>query len=219
MMCSLLFLCIRKNIICELPEIKFRDQRQATSIFSEQLPHVNISSKQRWRHLASQFNGRRKGAWFFVRKIKHHFLEINHTMQTQSTARFTEKISDHFKEIEPSLQPHLPATSQKVPLEYKWLFWQMVVQSSSRKRILRKPWPSSFWHKKNVISFHKVYLGKDSTLFFFSSSHLWGDSQALLRWFPSVRFRELTVWCHSSRRAKKWSSEDYCNFGNCRKEV
>ena len=54
---------------------------------------------------------------FFVRKIKH-FLEINHTMQTQSTARFTEKISDHFKEIEPSLQPHLPATSQKVPLEY-----------------------------------------------------------------------------------------------------
>ena len=39
-------------------------------------------------------------------------------MQTQSTARFTEKISDHFKEIEPSLQPHLPATSQKVPLEY-----------------------------------------------------------------------------------------------------
>ena len=159
MMCSLLFSCIRKNIICELPEIKFRDQRQATSIFSEQLPHVNISSKQRWRHLASQFNGRRKGAWFFVRKIKHHFLEINHTMQTQSTARFTEKISDHFKEIEPSLQPHLPATSQKVPLEYKWLFWQMVVQSSSRKRILRKPWPSSFWHKKNVTSFHKVYLG------------------------------------------------------------
>ena len=62
MMCSLLFSCIRKNIICELPEIKFRDQRQATSIFSEQLPHVNISSKQRWRHLASQFNGRRKGA-------------------------------------------------------------------------------------------------------------------------------------------------------------
>ena len=39
-------------------------------------------------------------------------------MQTQSTARFTEKISDHFKEIEPSLQPHLPATSQKVPLEW-----------------------------------------------------------------------------------------------------
>lgn len=159
MMCSLLFSCIRKNIICELPEIKFRDQRQATSIFNEQLPHVNITSKQRWRHLASQFNGRRKGPWFFVRKIKHHFLEINHTMQTQSTARFTEKISDHFKEIEPSLQPHLPATSQKVPLEYKWLFWQMVVQSSSRKRILRKPWPSSFWHKKNVTSFHKVYLG------------------------------------------------------------
>lgn len=218
-MCSLLFLCIRKNVICELPEIKFRDQRQATSIFSEQLPHVNISSKQRWRHLASQFHGRRKGLWFFVRKIKHHFLGINNTMQTQSTARFTEKISDHFKEIEPSLQPHLPATSQKVPLEYKWLFWQMVVQSSSRKRILRKPCPISFWHKKNVISFHKVYLGKHSTLFFFSSSHLRGDSRALLRWFPSVRFRELTVWCHSSRRAKKWSSQDDCNFGNCRKEV
>lgn len=63
-MCLLLFSCIRKNIICELPEIKFRDQRQATSIFSEQLPHVNISSKQRWRHLASQFNGRRKGPIF-----------------------------------------------------------------------------------------------------------------------------------------------------------
>ena len=46
-MCSLLFLCIRKNIICELPEIKFRDQRQTTSIFSEQLPQINISSKQR----------------------------------------------------------------------------------------------------------------------------------------------------------------------------